>query len=626
MKPGKRRPVSLRVILLTAIALTLLLAQFLAIAFDVSTPIQSMELGARDLMMRTRGPRPPSGEVVIVAIDDTSLAWKGLQWPWPRAYLAEIVDTLNAADARVVGVDIFLFKAEADDPSGDEALARAFGEAQNSVTVMQIFRDPLQPGAVTLNLPLPILRESLDGMGITALVHDKDAISRSVQAYDFYGDQTYFNWAFETARLYLGEDKPVRVSSTQLNFNNQSVPLQRGNLPVNFAGPAGTYTTYSVVQLMEGDVLKQNPDAFRGKIVLIGATTITLQDLYPTPFSTQRLTPGVEIVANTVDMVLRGDYLRETPPWLALAAVLAAALLASLITQLERPSLMVALLAVGMGAYALVCYLIFASQQVYLPLVGPEVMLFLGVTVPTIEQAVSQEMEKRRVRGLFTRFISPEMVDQLIATQDINSLNKRANLSILFSDIRGFTTLSEKLAPEEVVALLNPYLEAMTEVIYQHGGTVDKYEGDAIIAFFGEPVAYPDHALRCVRAAVDMRKALEKLKARWEKQGTPRPNLEMGIGIHSGPVFVGLLGSAQRINYTVIGDTANLAARLQDLTKTYVWPILISESTYLQVQEEFEAEFVDSVIVKGKTEPVNTYKLLGRKGSETDQVQAWKLR
>ena len=151
---------------------------------------------------------------------------------------------------------------------------------------------------------------------------------------------------------------------------------------------------------------------------------------------------------------------------------------------------------------------------------------------------------------------------------------------------------------------------------------MDKYEGDAIIAFFGEPVSYPNHALRAVRAAVDMRKALEELKTRWESAGTPRPNLEMGIGIHSGEVFVGLLGSAQRINYTDLGDAANLASRLQDLTKTYQWPILISESTQRQVQEEFESEFVDSVLVKGKSEPVDTYKLTGRRGS--DPVKGWK--
>lgn len=610
MRPKPR--LTLRILLLGVTALILLFLQLSASLTDASSPLQNLELGARDAIMRLRGTRPPSGEVVIVAIDDLSLKWTGLQWPWPRAYLAEIVDQLNAAGAKVVGLDIFLFESSSD-PAGDEALAHALEESNAAVVVMQIFRDPLQAGAVTRNLPLQIIRESLDGMGITSLERDKDAISRSLQAYDFFGDEIHFNWAFELARLYLGSEPPAEATSTGLTFNSQRVPLQRGDLIVNLRGPAGTFPTYSVTALMEGDVLAQNPDAFRDKVVLIGATTLTLQDLYPTPFSTQVLTPGVEIVANTVEMLINGEYLRESPPWANLLAILLAAILAAFISRSKQPSLTIVYLGLAMGFYMVACYLTFRHASLYLPMVGPQVMLFLGVLLPTIEQAISQELEKRRVRNLFTRFISPEMVDQLIATQDINSLNKRANVSILFSDIRGFTTLSEKLAPEEVVALLNPYLEAMTGVIYNNGGTVDKYEGDAIIAFFGEPVSYPDHALRAVRAAADMRKALEELKLRWEKEGTPRPNLEMGVGIHSGEVFVGLLGSAQRINYTIIGDAANLASRLQDLTKTYQWPILISESTQRQVQEEFETEFIDSVIVKGKTEPVNTYKLIGRK-------------
>jgi len=240
-----------------------------------------------------------------------------------------------------------------------------------------------------------------------------------------------------------------------------------------------------------------------------------------------------------------------------------------------------------------------------------------------LEQAVSQEMEKRRVRNLFSRFISPEMVDQLITTRDMASLNRRADLTILFSDIRGFTTLSEKLTPEEVVALLNPYLEVMSRVIHDHGGTVDKYEGDAIVAFFGEPVPYEDHAARALRASLDMRRALAELKNQWKKEGRPS-QIEMGIGINSGDVFVGLLGSEQRINYTVIGDNANLASRLQDLTKTYAWPVLISESTNQQVQDEFETEFVDAVTVKGKSQSVNVYKVIGRKGAqESEKLQGW---
>ena len=194
---------------------------------------------------------------------------------------------------------------------------------------------------------------------------------------------------------------------------------------------------------------------------------------------------------------------------------------------------------------------------------------------------------------------------------------------ILFSDIRGFTTLSERLTPDDVVALLNPYLEAMSNVITKHGGTVDKYEGDAIVAFFGEPVHYADHAQRALRAALDMRKELQTLRKRWEKEGRPS-QIEMGIGINSGEVFVGMVGSEQRINYTVIGDNANLASRLQDLTKTYDWPVLISESTYQQAKEEFDAELADSVVVKGKTAAINVYKVIGRKGvGISEQLQTW---
>jgi adenylate cyclase len=278
-----------------------------------------------------------------------------------------------------------------------------------------------------------------------------------------------------------------------------------------------------------------------------------------------------------------------------------------------------------MTAYGIIGLAAFMRARYIVPLVVPETMLFLGSILPTLEQAVSQELEKRRVRNLFTRFISPEMVDQMIATRDINSLNKRADVTVLFSDIRGFTTLSEKLAPEDVVGLLNPYLEAMGRIIHKHGGTVDKYEGDAIVAFFGEPVPYRDHASRAVRAAVEMLTELNALAERFTREKRAVSRFDIGVGINSGEVFVGLIGSAQRINYTIIGDNANLAARLQDLTKKYVWPIIISESTRQQVKDEFETDFADSVVVKGKTEPVNIYKVTARTtaAGRKEKVQGW---
>jgi len=619
----QKQSFNLRLGLLIGTTALLLLIQVVGLIPGVTTPIERIEYSARDLAVRFRGVEKPSSDIVIVAIDDFSFSWTGYHWPWPRSYLAEIVDQVNAGGGKVVGVDIILSEPDPD-PANDKAFAKSLGNSPASVAVVQIINNSGEGySSFSLSQPLSPYRRSLKGLGITSFTRAEDAIVRSVQAFDSYQNETYYNWAFEIARLYLGVDAPTDPTSSSVQFNGKTVPLRSSQMLVNFAGPAKTYTTYSAADVHDGVTLEANPDAFRDKIVLIGATTLTLQDIYPTPFSTQNPTPGVEIVANAVDTIITGSYIREAAPWITLLITIAAALIATVISSLRRPTLTVVLMTAAMLGYGIAVLVVFVRERFILPVVAPEVMLFLGIVLPTLEQAVSQELEKRRVRNLFSRFISPEMVDQMMATQDLNSLNKRSDVSIIFSDIRGFTTLSEKLPPEDVVALLNPYLEAMSNVIYEHGGTVDKYEGDAIIAFFGEPVHYKDHAARALRASLDMRKALDKLRKQWEKEGRANP-IEMGIGINSGEVFVGLLGSAQRINYTVIGDNANLASRLQDLTKTYAWPILISESTYQQVKDEFDTELVDAVVVKGKTQPVNVYKVIGRKGApKSEQLQAW---
>ncbi len=619
----EKKPLKLRLILLLGTLTLLLLVQIAGLFPNVTTPIEQMEYSTRDLLMRLRGKETPSDDIVIVAIDDDSFSWTGYQWPWPRSYLAEIVDQVNVGGGKVIGVDIFLSEPDPKD-GNDQILADSLGQSNLAVNVLQILKKgDAQFSSFTLVQPLSPYRDILDGTGITSFVRDEDAIIRSMQAFDSYNGDLYYHWAFEVARLYLGVDAPSNPTDTSLQFNGQTVPLTAGQLLINFTGPAGSYPTYSAYSVALGDVLEQDPDAFRDKIVLIGATTVTLQDIYPTPFSTQIPTSGVEIVASTIDTLINGKYITQTSTWMMLLITILAALLAYLISFSKRPSLTVTLLLAGMAGYLITAFVIFIRQRYVLPVVVPQVMLFLGVVLPTLEQAVSQELEKRRVRSLFSRFISPEMVDQMMATQDLSSLNKRSDISIIFSDIRGFTTLSEKLTPEEVVALLNPYLEAMSKVIYKHNGTVDKYEGDAIMAFFGEPVPFKDHAVRAMRASLDMRKALTELKDKWAKEGRPS-KIEMGIGINSGEVFVGMVGSEQRINYTVIGDNANLASRLQDLTKTYDWPILISESTYQQVKDEFDCEFADAVTVKGKTKAVNVYKVLGYKGAPaSEQIKPW---
>ncbi|GAB4545032.1 MAG: adenylate/guanylate cyclase domain-containing protein [Anaerolineales bacterium] len=592
---------------------------------NITTPLERLEYASRDAFMRLRGNRATSDQIVIVALDDFTFNWTGYRWPFPRSYYAEIVNQVAKGGGKVIGLDLFLFAPD-EQAENDDELAAALRAMPASVSVVQIVKNPqAQYSLATLSQPLPVYQEALSGVGVTEFMRDEDAVVRSVRAYDVYQEKTFYHWAFELARLYLGAPAPERASQNALQFDHQLVPLHQGQMILNYAGPAGSYPTYSASDVHDGVTLEQNPAAFRGKIVLIGATTVTLQDLYPTPFSAQVLTPGVEVVANAVDTILSGAYLQQPLPWVNLAWIVAAAFAALLILRSKSPLASILILAFSVAAYFGLAWFLLASKRYILPFVSPLSMLALGTLIPFTEQAVSEEIEKRRIRALFSRFISPEMVSQIVSAQDLSSLNKRANLTILFSDIRGFTTLSEKLTPEEVVNLLNPYLAAMTAIINQHGGTVDKYEGDAIVAFFGEPIPYKDHALRAARASVDMLEKVNQLSEEWLAAGRLQNRLNIGIGLNSGEVFVGLLGSKERINYTIIGDNANLAARLQDQTKTYAWPLLISESVYQQINGEFAAEFADAVTVKGKTHPVNVYKVLG-KLDLSQTVQPWQSR
>ncbi len=578
-----------------------------------STPLETMDYATHDFFMRARGTLPAQ-DVVVVAIDDASFAWTGYQWPWPRAYLAKIVNAINQGEPAVVGLDILLAE-RSDDPAGDQALAEAIAAAPNAVLLVRRFQ---QNGSETLAQPWPALREAATALGISALSLDEDAVLRRVLAYTTFADQVYYNWVFDLAGLKLGVAPPSHPSPSGLDFNGRRVPLENGMLLINYAGPPGTFTTYSAVSVAEGDVLAQNPDAFRDKVVLIGVTSPTLQDIYPTPFSATRRMAGVEVVANAVEMLLHGNYLRRAPLWADWLLTLLAVLFAWGVLRWESPWKQVVAVIGGLVGYGVVAYLVFLKAGLYLAIAGPAVVMLFGVLFPLVERAVAEEMEKRRVRQLFSRFISPKMVEQLLAVEDLSTLNRRAELSILFSDIRNFTTLSERLSPEEVVALLNPYLEAMTAVIHRHGGTVDKYEGDAILAFFGAPLPLEDHAKRAVRAAWEMREALAAFKAEWTGRSPLPEDFDIGIGISTGEVFVGLLGPEDRLNYTVIGDHVNLAARLQDATKRYGWPILISETTAEQVADEFELEFVEAARLKGKTQAVGIYKVLGPKQAADD--------
>ncbi len=610
-----------------------------------------LELKAIDTAFNLRGSLPPTAPIVIVAIDDESIRETQLQWPWPRSFMAQLVSKISEGKPKSITVDVFWYEPGPDlccnesliqiiraapdvgaaqqvikSVSGDAALAKAIAEAGNVILANDINRVE-QSGFVLdeYRRPLPELEAAAMSLGLANLKRDEaDGFIRQMPIYliNPNDEKAYFSWAALTAVHYLDAPLPTSIKTRSVQFGEVIVPLEDGFfMNVNFRGePGKVFEQRQAYQVVNGDI---DPTFFKDKIVLIGATSVSLQDIYPVPFegSTNPM-PGVEVNANVIDTIISGQFISRWPVLLGALAVLFLGILAYVFSISSRPLIGI-WLTIGTGvAYLILWAVAFTQLRTEIYVVAPLIGLVLGFAVPSVERATTEALARRRVRGMFERFVSPEMVEQMVESGLEASRGQRTELTILFSDIRGFTTMSEKMSPNEVVDLLNEYLGVMTDVILKHGGTIDKYEGDLIMAFFNAPIAQSDHPKRAVEAAIDMRLALDQLKAKWAKEGTRPTNFEMGIGLNTGDAFVGLIGSEKRINYTCIGDSVNLASRVQDLTKDLKWPLLITEFTYERIKDEFEAEFGEARLVKGKTVPVGMYRVIGRKGApESEKVR-----
>jgi len=569
----------------------------------------------------------PETSIVIVTIDDESFRENKLQWPWPRKYFAEIINKIASGKPKVIAVDIFWYEPSAD-PAGDAALAKAIKDAGNVILANDI--NHIEQSGFKydeLRKPLPEFEQGAKHLGLANLNRDSDGFIRSMPVYRIHSDgKAYFSWSALAALNYLNAPLPTAVSPNGVRFGETLVQTDMGFMNVNFRGtPNQVFNQIPAYQVVNGDLEDKRGGAnfFKDKIVLIGSTSIVLQDNYPTPFSGVSPMPGVEVHANVIETILTQQFIWRSPFITGVITTLMLGIIAYLFSLNSRPLLGAGLTLGTLFLYLALWVFSFIQYRTEIYVVSPLASLVLGFAVPAVYRATNEALEKRRVRNLFAQFISPEMVEQIIEQGIEASRGQRTELTVLFSDIRGFTTMSEKMSPTEVVDLLNEYLGIMSDVILKHGGTIDKYEGDLIMAFFNAPIAQADHAKRAVLASIEMRQTLDQLKAKWS-QTTNRPtNFEMGIGINTGDAFVGLIGSQKRINYTCIGDSVNLASRLQDLTKDLKWPLLISEFTYEQVKEDYDAEFAEARMVKGKTKPVGIYRVIGRKGAkEEEKVRA----
>ncbi|HET9552157.1 MAG TPA: adenylate/guanylate cyclase domain-containing protein, partial [Anaeromyxobacteraceae bacterium] len=381
-----------------------------------------------------------------------------------------------------------------------------------------------------------------------------------------------------------------------------------GRAPLNYYGSYRDFPSWSATDLLHGRIPREQ---LRGKIAIVGTTAPGTWDQRVTPFDA--IAPGVITHATFVDNVLHGELL-ERSQWVVLAevAMMAAAsvVLAWLFARVGSRAAAPALLAVT-ALWVAVAALALRRFNLVLASGLPLVQVFGMFLAATTYRFFSEEREKRKARERFSRFLAPAIVDEVLSQEGSLRLGgEKRELTALFADIRGFTTISERLDPHVLLGVLNQYLTPMTDVIVSgHQGTLDKYMGDAIMAFWGAPRPQPDHALRACRAALAMLAELDRLRAGWAAQGLP--DIDIGVGLNSGPMSVGFVGSQDRFyNYTVLGDAVNLASRLEGANKEYGTRILIGEETWRQVRDQVVSRPLDLVRVKGKREPVRIHELL----------------
>jgi adenylate cyclase len=487
--------------------------------------------------------------------------------------------------------------------------------------------DSFLPRAFAPEVNIPAISRAGVNSGYFNMLPDRDGSNRRAPLVIACRDNYYASLAVSLVQSYLGfpplalDLEPYGVKSVRIG--DLSIPAdESGRLLINYLGRAHTFPHYSIADILAG---KTAPGTFRDKIVLIGATAAGTYDLRVTPFSSSY--PGIEIHATVIDNILHRHFLYHSTVTRFIdvcTIVFLGLLIGFLIPRLSPIAGMLA--AFGLiGAYVAANFLIFFRFNVWLNLVFPfitMVLIYLGIT---IYHYVQEEKEKRKIRGAFQYYLNASVINEMLKDPAKLKLGgDKKDLSVMFSDIRGFTTLSEKLSPQELVSLLNEYLTAMTRQVFKYDGLLDKYIGDAIMAVFGAPLSQPDHARRACLTALDMIKELDALQGKWKSEG--RPEIHIGIGINSGEMVVGNMGSDMRFDYTVMGDMVNLASRLEGTNKEYGTCIIISEFTYEAVKNDMCCRELDFVRVKGKVKPVRIYELLGEKKDEAkhkDMMEAF---
>jgi adenylate cyclase len=559
-----------------ALAAVAAVAAVVAAVLSLSGALGRLEAWTLEARFAVRGAEP-AAQVAVVEITDSDIAAHG-RWPLRRSLHARAIDALRRAGARVVAYDVQFTEPGPrwrDDVALLEAVERTPGTVLSTTTGRRDGRTTVLGGERNL--------DRARARAANTLLPSGHGGELSRVPYRVHGLESFAVAAAES-------------------FTGRPVAPDGFDALIDFHGGPGAVPTYSFTDLLEA---RLPAGALRGRVAVVGASAPSLQDLHPTPTSGDGLMPGPEVQANAISTVLRGLPLREAPGWLGLLAALALAALAPL-AALRLRALSVALLGLAVlftglaGAQAL-----FAAGLV-VPVAAPAAALALGLLGALLAGAAIEASERRRTRALFGRFVPGPVVDELLARGDAGGRAIRQDATVLFCDLRGFTAFAEWAAPELVIDLLNHYLAEVTEGILAHGGTVVSYLGDGVMAVFGSPLARDDHAITAVRAAHELAgERLDSFNA-WLAERGLEP-FALGIGVNSGPVMSGLVGSERRMEYAAVGDTTNVAARLQAATKDTPHSVYVAETTWSALDD----------ITRARLAPAGELTLSGRDAAIT---------
>lgn len=554
-----------------------------------------------DSNFKLRGKINPFPDVAIVAIDEHSIGKLG-RWPWPRSVHGRLVDLLTKYGAKAIVFDVLFTEADKDRPHADRYLGTVARKSDNVVFGCFFSRMDIEGNPVEMLSPVkPIGRGVREGF--VNITPELDGICRKVPLFKTYEEKNIMSLSLQGLSVFLNKppEDILRDRGVRLDDFNEMV--------VNYAGGYEVFPYFSYHSVLNEKIDKNE---FKDKIVLVGGTATGLFDIKAVPFVP--VFPGVEIHANAISNIMLQNYLRPWSGWFTFLLLWAFALIAGMVFGQFAPwKGGVSTVLVFLG-YFIFTYLLFSWKFITAEFVTPALSLSLSYVGVLFYRYMTEEKEKRWIKKSFSQYLSPQILDKIINDPGALKLGgERQNLSILFSDIRGFTTISEGLPPEDVVELLNEYLTKMVEVVFRNEGTMDKFIGDAVMAFWGAPVPQEDHARKAANCAIEMIEELEKLQEKWKSEG--KSVIRIGIGINSGDVVVGNMGSEEKMDYTVIGDNVNLASRLESLNKEYRSVVIISEATFEQVKDLVEAEPLGGVKVKGKAKAVNIYGVFGRKGN-----------